>query len=163
MNTSKIILLVGVLLIGFSLLKPKLNVPYNPPVEIIVDIIDPPSDPELKEKAILVAKSLKHGSSDRIVDGKRLAGFYYDLATLISLDDENMVVKNTESVRQANSLGGVMLRMNLKGKYPSLAHNANDLIVTAIGDENVTLTKELRVKASDAFKALVWGCNEGSK
>jgi hypothetical protein len=163
MNTSKVILLIGALLIGFGLLKPKLNLPDNPPVEIVVDIIDPPSDPALKEKALLVAQSLKAGSSDRIVDGKRLAGLYFDLATLIELDGEQTVVKNTEEIRQANSLGGTMLRMNIKNKYPDLAANANALMVTAIGDDNIPLTKELRAKAVEGFKALCWATNEGSK
>lgn len=163
MNTSKVILLIGAILIGFGLLKPKLNTPNNGPVEVVVDLIDPPSDPALKEKALLVAESLRAGSSDRMVDGKRLAGLYFDLATLIELDGEQTVVKNTEEVRQANALGGPMLRMNIKDKYPNLAKNCNAVIVAAIGDENIPLTKELRAKASEGFKALCWATNEGSK
>jgi hypothetical protein len=163
MNTSKVILLVGALLIGFGLLKPKLNSPNNAPVEIAVQIIDPPSDPILKEKALLVVECLRAGSNDRNVDGKRLAGLYFDLATLIELDGEDTVIKNTEEVRQANSLGGTILRMNIKNKYPDLAANANALMVTAIGDDNIPLTKELRVKAVEGFKALCWATNEGSK
>jgi hypothetical protein len=163
MNTSKIILLIAALLIGFGLIKPKLNTPNNGPVEIVVDILDPPSDPDMKEKALLVVESLKAGSSDRSVDGKRLAGLYFDLATLIELDGEQTVVKNTEDVRQANALGGPMLRMNIKDKYPDLAKNCNAVIVAAIGDDNIPLTKELRVKAAEGFKALSWATNEGSK
>lgn len=163
MNTSKVILLVAALLIGFGLIKPKLNIPNNEPVEVVVEILDAPSDPVLKEKALLVVQCLKAGSNDRVVDGKRLAALYFDLATLIELDGEQTVIKNTEAVRQANALSGPMLRMNIKDKYPDLAKNCNAVIVAAIGEDNIPLTKELRAKASEGFRALSWATNEGSK
>jgi len=56
-----------------------------------------------------------------------------------------------------------MLHLNIKDKYVDLAESNQALIVDAIGDDNIPLTKELRKKAVDAFMALAWACNEGSK
>jgi hypothetical protein len=159
-----ILLAVAALLVVYGLVKPGFNnVVPNPVQPVVVDVVDAPSDPKLKEAADKVVESLLAGSDDRIVDGKRLCGLYYDIATLIELDSEKTVVKNTEEVRQTNFLSGPMLRMNIKDKYPDLAKNCNAVIVTAIGDDNIPLTKELRAKAVEGFKALSWATNEGSK
>jgi hypothetical protein len=44
-----------------------------------------------------------------------------------------------------------------------LAKETKDVIVAAIGDDQVLLSTELRAKAVDGFKALAWACNEGVK
>lgn len=164
MNNKNIILIVAAILIGYGLLKPKIdNIIPNPVQPVVVEIIETPTDPNIKAAADKVVASLIAGSSDRIVDGKRLCGLYYDMATLIEIDGEDAVIKTTEDIRQANSLGGPMLRMNIKDKYPDLAKNANSVIITAIGEENVVINKELRAKAVAGFRALSWACNEGSK
>jgi hypothetical protein len=79
------------------------------------------------------------------------------------LDGEDAVIKTTDEVRQANSLSGVMLKLDMKGKYKDLASSCNSVIQAAIGDDSVLLDKDLRAKAADGFKALAWACNEGSK
>ena len=79
------------------------------------------------------------------------------------MDGEQEVVKTTDEVRLANSLSGVMLRMDIKGKYQDLASACNSVIVAAIGNDSVLLDKDLRNKAVEGFKALSWACNEGSK
>jgi len=163
MSTRNILLAVAALLVVYGLVKPNFNNVVPNPIPPVVDVIDAPSDPKLKEAADKVVESLILGSSDRIVDGKRLCGLYFDIATLIELDGEQTVIKNTEEVRQANALGGPMLRMNIKDKYPDLAKNCNAVIVAAIGDENIPLTKELRAKAVEGFRAFSWATNEGSK
>ena len=56
-----------------------------------------------------------------------------------------------------------MLKLDIKGKYPDLASTAENLVITAIGKDNVFLNKELRSGAVNGFKALAWACNEGSK
>ena len=122
-----------------------------------------PSDPVLKEKADLVIKALFSGHGNRKVDAARLSGLYNDLAYLIELDGENEVVKNTDEIRQANAIAGVMARMDMKGKYPNLAKATTGVVVAGIGDENIVLSKELRQKAIDSFRALSWACYEGSK
>jgi hypothetical protein len=165
MNTKSILICLAGLLILIGLIKPDFSNWVKPEVSPpnVVNVVDTPSDPILKEKADLVVKTILSGQGNRKVDGARLAGLYSDLATLIELDDENQVVKNTDEIRQANAIAGVMARLDMKGKYPDLAQVTNDVVVAAIGDENTVLSKELRTKAADSFKALSWACYEGSK
>jgi hypothetical protein len=85
------------------------------------------------------------------------------MAKLVELDDEEMVIKSTEEIRQANSLAGVMLRLDIKGKYPNLAKETKEVIVNLIGDDQILLSKELRTKAVEGFNTLAWAFNEGSK
>lgn len=163
---NKIILIIAGLLILIGLLKPNLEnfIPNNnPSVNPNPIIFVEPTDSIIKEKADLVVSSLKNGSSDRKNDGQKLSSLYADLALLVSLDGEDQVVKSTEEIKQANLIAGSMLKMNIKNKYPDLAKNANAVIVSAIGDDNAVLSKDLRAKAVDAFSALSWACDQGSK
>lgn len=165
MFNSKLLLVIAGLLIVVGLTKPDLSFLNNKPTPVVLDSIvqvSKPTDSGLLEKSNKVIQSLKQGSS-RKYDGQRLALLYLDLSTLIELDGENEVVKTTEEIRQANSLAGVMLRLNIQGDYPGLAEAAKDLVVSHIGDDAVNLDSTLRTKASEAFKALAWACNEGSK
>lgn len=161
---NKLILIIAGLLILVGLLKPNLEnfIPNNNPSVNPIVVVEP-TDSDIKEKADLVVSSLKNGSSDRKNDGKRLSSLYADLALLVSLDGEDQVIKSTEEIKQANLIAGSMLRMNMKNKYPDLAKNANTVIVSAIGDDNAVLSKDLRAKAVDAFNALSWACDQGSK
>jgi hypothetical protein len=56
-----------------------------------------------------------------------------------------------------------MLRLDIKGKYPNLAKEAKEVVVAAIGDDQIPLSKELRVKAVEGLNALAWAFNMGSK
>lgn len=85
------------------------------------------------------------------------------MATLIELDGEDKVITDTLTIREANSLSGKMLRLNIKDKYPNLAEAAKDVIVAGIGDQDVALTPELRKKAAESFRALSWAFYQGSK
>lgn len=160
---KKLLLIVGGLLVLVGLVGPKLNLPINKPDNHHIVIVTPPSDKELRELCKPVIDALQKGPNDRNVDGKRLSELYFDLATLIELDGENEVIKTTEEIRQANSLGGLMLRMNIKGKYPDLVSASQQLLGKIIGDDMVPLDKELRAKAAETFRALSWATNEGSK
>lgn len=161
-NTNLVLLLVGALLLGVGLLKPNLsNIVPNKTVVVEPSDLSEPSE-TLQDEADEVIKALSV-DTDRKIDGKRLAQLYIDMATLISLDGEDQVIKNTEEVRQANRLTGLMLRLNIKGKYPELPTAAQKLVVKAIGDDQVLLNADLRAKAVEGFKALAWACNEGSK
>jgi hypothetical protein len=166
MNSKNLLLLIALLLIAIGIFKPNLNNfldSTRPSVNVVdnLDLISPSSD-ELLTKSKDIIKALS-SNSDRKIDGKRLASLYNDMATLISLDGENEVIKNTEDIRQANRLAGLLLRLDIKGKYPDLPEAAKALIVQSIGDDNVLLNKELRENAVNGFKALAWACNEGSK
>jgi hypothetical protein len=167
MLNSKLILVIAAILIFVGIFKPQLPlVGPNSPVDVVVNPdlqVEKPTDEVLLEKAKVVIKAFDGSAFDKSKDGQRLALLYLDLATLIELDGEQEVVKTTEEIRQANSLTGAMLRLNLKGVYPGLSDASNDLLVSQIGEDIVPLDSSLRAKAVDAFRALAWACFEGSK
>jgi len=165
MNNKYLLLLVAGLLIVVGLVKPdltRLGGGNRINVDEIV-VVTPPAYQKLREVCSGVVEALQNGGSSREKDGKRLANLYMDIARLIELDGDEMVVKNTDEIRYANSLAGVMLRMDIKGKYPKLPEGAKTVIVSGIGDDNVPLDVETRAKAAESFRALAWACNEGSK
>ena len=165
MNTKNILLGVALLLISIGILKPDISswgLPNrNPSVPSEnLDLVKPSE--ELLPMVENIVKALSV-SSDRKADGKRLASLYNDIATLISLDEKDEIIKTTEDIRQANKLSGLMLRLDIKGKYPDLPEANEALVKEAIGDDQVLLNPDLRAKAVNGFKALAWACNEGSK
>ena len=163
---NKVLLGVGVALIAVGLFKPDLsswiniNTDTNRPVTVI---IEKPTNQDLEIMALKVIDAFKVGGSTRSADALRLAQLYNDLSVLISLSGENTVIKNTEEIRQANSLAGLMLKMDMKGKYSNLAQACNNLIVSVIGDDSIPMSDSLRDKSVEAFRALSWACFEGSK
>lgn len=157
------LLILAALLIVIGFFKPDLSNIIGPsPTNDSVIVVEKPSNAEILDECQSVIDALK-ADSDRKVDGKRLASLYNDMATLVSLDGEDMVLKNTEEIRQANRLSGAMLRLDIKGKYPKLAKAAESVVVSSIGDDSVVLDSKLRQGAVDGFKALAWACFEGSK
>lgn len=162
MNTKNLLLLIGAVLIVLGLFKPNLSNIVNVAPSNTAVIVEKPSNIELLDECQDVVNALKK-NRDRKYDGSRLAALYNDLATLISLDNEDMIVKNTEEVRQANKLAGVMLKLDIKGKYPELAKATNSVIVASLGDDSLMLDDTLRQQAVDGFKALAWACIEGTK
>jgi hypothetical protein len=167
---NKILLSIGVILIFLGIFKPDLS-SFNLPVGgggdvCVVDnyVTDAPADTELLEKAREIADLMRQSDdSTRSRDCSRLSSLYCDIATLIELDNDDMVIKDTSSIRQVNSIAGPMLRLNIKDKYPNLAELAKDLMVSQIGDEDVVLDQDTRAKAVEAFRALSWAFYEGSK
>ncbi|NDB60882.1 hypothetical protein EB001_20920 [bacterium] len=161
---NKILLIVASLLIIVGLVKPDFSNlgKGGSSVDQIV-VVSPPSDPTLKEACSPVIEALKNGASSRVKDGKRLSNLSLDIARLIELDGEDVVIKTTDEIRYAVSLAGPMLRMDIKGKYPDLAKNSQAVIVAGIGDDNVPLDDATRHKAVESFQALAWAYNEGSK
>jgi hypothetical protein len=165
MNTKNLILALAGFLIVIGLFKPDLSnfiKPSKPSDVSVKVVVEKPSNKEILDECESVIKALK-ADSDRKTDGVRLAELYNDMATLVSLDGDDMVIKNTEEIRQANKLAGAMLRMDIKGKYPELAKALQGVVVASIGDDSVLLDSELRTQASEAFKALAWACVEGAK
>lgn len=161
---KNLVLLLATILIIIGLFKPDFASIINtsPTNNVSTVVVSKPSNIELLDECQDVVNALKK-NSDRKYDGLRLASLYNDLATLISLDNEDMVVKNTEEVRQANKLAGVMLKLDIKGKYPELAKATNAVIVASLGDDSLMLDDKLREQAVDGFKALAWACIEGTK
>ena len=164
MKNNNLVLVIAGLLILVGLTKFDLSgfsiLPNRPNVVDVIELPEP-TDPTVKKEADDVVSVLKESGAKG--DAKRLRDLYLDLAKLVELDGENEVVKSTEEIRQANSLAGVMLRLDIKGKYPDLAKEAKEVVVAAIGDDQILLSKELRVKAVEGLNALAWACNTGSK
>jgi len=155
---------LAIVLIVVGLLKPDLSSVGFPSNPVAVDVLElkEPTDSVVKAKADVVVDILK-SVSDHKADAKRLRDLYLDLAKLIELDGDDEVIKTTEEIRQANSLSGLMLRLDIKGKYKDLAKANEEVIVESMGKDNIPLDKELRAKAVSAFNALAWACNLGSK
>lgn len=162
---NKVILILASLLIVLGLIQPNLSNwgLSKKPVSIDVLELPVPVDENVKKEADDVVSLLKDSGSSVKADAKRLRDLYLDLAKLVELDGEEEVIKNTEEIRQANSLAGPMLRLDIKGKYPDLAKEAKEVVVAAIGDDQIILSKELRAKAVEGLNALAWACNEGGK
>lgn len=159
---KNLLLVVAGILIVIGLFKPDLSSFKPSPINENVVVVDKPSNAEILDECQDVIDALK-ADSDRKTDGTRLASLYSDLATLVSLDGEDLVIKNTEEIRQANRLSGAMLKLDIKGKYPKLAKATNSVIVSSIGDDSVMLDAKLRQGAVDGFKALAWACVQGAK
>lgn len=161
-NSDKIILAIGGLLVALAIFKPHLPNIVKPVDNVPVVEVEDISD-ELKTLVQPVIDALKAGSKDRKIDGIKLANLYNDMGTLISLKDNDTVIKTTNDIKNANSLAGHMLQLSLKDKYPDLGKACTEFVINVIGGDDIALDDELRSKAVLAFKALAWACKEGSK
>lgn len=164
MNTKKLLLIVGLGLLALGISN-KLSWIKVSPSDTVVDVMDleQPSDSAVKKEADEVVKVFHEVGSSSKEDARKLRDLYLDLSKLISLDAQDLVIKNTEEIRQANSVAGAMFRLDMKNKYPNLAKEAQDVVVLLVGNDQVNLSPELRQKAVEAFNTLAWACNEGSK
>lgn len=163
MKDNKIVLIVAGFLIVIGLTKIDIATVWSLPSRH-TDVMEltAPADENVKKEAQDVIDLLKQSGGDKN-DFKKLRDLSLDLARLIELDGADVVIKTTENIRQANSISGVMLRLDMKDKYKDLAKESKDVIVAAIGDDDVALTDELRNKAVDSFNGLAWAYNEASK
>lgn len=161
---QKVILVIAGLLILLGLTKVDLGGlgQVNRPVSIDVLELSEPSDENVKKEARDVIDLLKKSGGDKN-DFRKLRDLSLDLGRLIQLDGDDTVIKNTDEIRQANSIAGVMLRLDIKGKYTNLPKEAKEVIVASIGNDNINLTPDLRAKAVEGFNALAWAYNEASK
>jgi hypothetical protein len=165
LNSKNLLLVLAIFLIVVGLVKPDMsNLGIYPNRPSTVDVMElvAPADENVKKEAEDVINLLKSANGSK-TDLKKLRDLSLDLGRLVELDGDDLVIKNTEEIRQANSLAGPMLRLDVKGKYPNLAKEAKEVIVASIGDDNINLSPELRTKAVDGFNALAWAYNEASK
>jgi len=166
-NKWLLALAIGLIYIGIA--KPDLsfiNIPSgNNNVCLEANYVtDAPSDDNLLALARSVTDIVKDSDdSTRRSDCSRLSSLYADMALLIELDDQDKVISDTSNIREANSIAGKMLRLNIKDKYPGLAEAAKVLVSSEIGTDDVVLNEDMRVKAVNAFRALSWAFYEGSK
>ena len=164
---NKVLLTIGAVLVLLGFFKPDLGNILSPSNNVSVVesyVVDAPSDTNLLNKARDIKEILQASEdSTRRSDALKLSSLYADIATLIELDGEDQIVKDTNAIRQVNSIAGNMLRVDVKDKYTNLAEAAASLIVAAIGDDDVILNDELRSKSAEAFRALSWAFYQGSK
>lgn len=163
---NKFFLLIAICLIFYGLARPNLAdflYKSKPNTTNIDRDISAPKDPKIKEVCEEVINVLKSGPSSRKNDGIKLSSLYTDLANLVSLDGDDQVIKSTLEIREANKLSGIMLQLDLNGKYSGLSSAANNVIVSSLGSDDVVLDQQLRTKAVEAFRALAWACYQGSK
>jgi hypothetical protein len=166
---NKLVLFVGVVLVLFGIFKPdlsNLSLPVGGSTVCVTSnhVADAPANEALLNKARAITEVLlASDDSTRKSDCIKLSSLYCDIATLIELDKTDLVITDTSTIREVNSVAGKMLRLDIKDKYPNLAELAKDLVVTNIGDDDVILDEELRLKAVEAFRALSWAFWEGSK
>ena len=164
---NKVLLGVGVVLLALGIFKPDLGSLLNNSNVSVPDVscvVDAPSDDNLLQISRAVIDVLKSSDdSTKRSDCLKLSSLYCDMANLIELDKDDKVISDTASIREANSLAGKMLRLNIKDKYNGLAEVARDVIVVGIGEDDVPLDDDLRQKAAESFRALSWAFYEGSK
>lgn len=160
-NINKIVFILGLLLIGYGIVKPDLsNILPSRTVVNNSTVVEAPTDPKIKDACAAVISALKR--ADR-ADCLKLSSLYYDLSQLIVLDGKDEIIKSTLEIREANKLSGLFFRLNLKDKYDNLAEALNGVVVAGIGDDDVVLDDAMRGKSVEVFKALSWACYEGSK
>lgn len=163
---NKVLLIIAVALIGLGIMKPDWNWPVvsiDTPV-VIERELKPlkPNDKEVLELCNQVIEVLKNGDGNVKLDAPRLRDFYLDLATIYQLDEKEGIIKTTEDIRNANSMAGHMLRMDLNKKYEGYNAACSAVVASQIGTKNIVLDKEIRTKAVQAFLYLAWAC-DGAK
>lgn len=161
--SNKVLLYLGLGLIVVGLVKPNFNLDLSKPANTIVSIdVNKPDDHALLTLAQNLLDSIRKNKVSK-EDCLRLANICFDISTLVSLDGSSEMIKNTEEIRQANRLSGLMLRMDMNKKYPGLAESMNLVMISYLGDDIVALNSDLRSKAVNVFQALAWAFIEGSK
>lgn len=163
MKNNTLVLTIAGLLILVGIAGIDLTSILSPGKPAVVDVLEltPPTDEVLLKEATDVLNIVKSQLSKE--EARKLRDLYLDMKQLVKLDGEDEVIKNTEEIRQANSIAGSMLRLDMKGKYPELAKECKEVMITAVGDDQIVLSSELRLKGMDGFDALAWAMNEGSK
>jgi hypothetical protein len=169
MKNNTLLMTMAIGLILFGVIKPDIS-QYLPSNNSVINsnaienyVVDAPQNDLLLEKAKVVKNIISNGPSSRAYEGKKLSSLYYDLAILISLTGSDEVVRNTEEIRQANSLAGIMLKLGIKDKYKDLSGATEDLVISYVGKDDILLDDMSRGRAVEAFRALSWACYEGSK
>lgn len=166
LSNKKIVLIIGICLVAIGLFKPDLSSILPSPIGVVETNslqLEQPKDPAIQEACDQVIQILRSGPSSRKQDGVRLASLYCDLASLISLDEDEQSIKSTLEIREANKLAGKLSHLNLKDKYDGLSEAANGVLVAALGDDDSVLDPTLRQRAVSAFRNLAWACVEGAK
>lgn len=164
---NNILLMIGAVLVGLGLFGENLELPsfslLNNNSAGNTYITQSPEDSVLLQHSNDIVDILDNSNSPSKKDEcLKLSALYYDLSVLMAIDD-NAIIEDTAGIREANSLAGKMLNLDIKDKYDGLAAAAKDLMVAAVGEDDVSLTEESRKKAVQAFRALSWAFYKGSR
>lgn len=162
---NKFLLCIGISMLSFGLLKDRLPsidamsfLNYGGSTNIY--ITESPEETNLLYNANALIDILENNNSPtKREECLKLSALYRDLSVLISLEDSP--ITDTASIREANTLCGKMLNLNIKDKYPGLAEAAKSLLIDSVGEDDVSLTAENRQRAVAAFEALSWAFYEG--
>lgn len=161
---NKLLLSIGIGLIVLGLYNSNvIKIPSTNNNQCRALSIAEPSDPELRALVEPIIDILKSGSDDRKIDGCRLAELYRDMSILIGLDQEDNIIDNTNTIKNANALSAKLLKINLNNKYPDLANTCDNVIKQYVSENDVSLDEELKTKAANAFLALSWAFLQGSR
>lgn len=163
-TTDKILLCLGAILVLGALLKPDLSSLPNFNIGGGSSVVElDPVDSETQTKVKSVIDVIKNGPSSRKQDGVRLASLFHDMSTLVAVDGDTSIIKSTNDIRNAVSLVGDMLRMNISSKYEDFEKETTEFVQSMIGTEDIMLDSDTRAEAVKAFQALAWACLQGSK
>lgn len=92
-------------------------------------------------------------------DADLLSCFYSEMADVISKDKE--FLQNTEQFRTFNiTAGKLYFDTKLKNKYDTLGESIDQIIIQAIGKENVSLDSTKREKLVNVLNALAWSVKQ---
>lgn len=92
-------------------------------------------------------------------DANLISCFYSEMADIVSKDTE--FLKSTEQFRNFNvTAGKLYFDTRLKNKYETLGESIDQIIIQAIGKENVALDSAKRDKLVKTLNALAWGVKQ---
>lgn len=123
-------------------------------VNVDFEVMPEPSD-SLKQ-AVKGISDLVTGNPDAENDKIRLAQFYAQLSNVVR--NEPGFLASTGQFRSYNAIVGQInfAGQSLKGKYSGLGAKVDQVIISAIGDENAALSPEKRKALADILAAISW-------
>ena len=103
-----------------------------------------------------VRQSLAGDSSPQ--DARRLANFYAQFATVV--EDDKGVIQTTQQIREGHVNAGRLAFPEMRGRYPKLAFELDDIFAAEIGLENTALTPAKRKEVVELFRAISWSLEQ---
>jgi hypothetical protein len=141
-------MLIGLLLITYSLFEPNLKNIHIPIIPEPVAILDVEKPSEEVMQAVKGLASLVTDPKDRT----KIAIFNYEFATRVK--DYNT---NLQQVNDVYTLAGkTFFKEELVGKYNGFGDGLTKLISDLVSDDNHDLSQEEKNKISDYFMGLCW-------
>lgn len=156
-------LVIAIALVAVGLIWPKLkstisnvDLPKTTSSVVNVDFEVMPEPTDALKKTVEGLSSLVTGSPDAENDKIRLAQFYAQLSNVVR--NEPGFITSTGQFRSYNAIVGQInfAGISLKGKYTGLGAKVDQIIMGAIGNENVSLDDAKRKALADVLGAISW-------